>query len=178
MKILAFATSNSKKSINKHLVTYAASLIKDADTQVLDINDYEMPLYSVDREKEHGIPDLAHEFYKKIGEADALIISYAEHNGSYTAAYKNLYDWTSRIDMKVYQGKSMVMLATSPGPGGASNVLATAKTSAPHFGGKVKADLSIGNFYDNFDMKNRKISNPEIQAQLSAAVATLTSNEM
>jgi len=78
-----------------------------------------MPLYSEDREKKLGQPDAAKRFFNKIGTADALLISYTEHNGSFTAAYKNLFDWTSRIDPKVYQGKSMVLLSTSPGPGGA-----------------------------------------------------------
>lgn len=173
MKILAFAASNSRQSINKQLVTYALSLLEDADTEILDINDYEMPIYSADREQEQGIPDLAHQFYKKIGEADALLISYAEHNGSFTAAYKNLYDWTSRIDMKVYQGKSMVMLSASPGPGGAGNVLASALTSAPYFGGEVKANLSVPSFYDNFNVKSGKISNPELNDKLAAAIASL-----
>ena len=164
MKILALAASNSKQSINKALITYASSLIEraevggaeieSADVEILDINDYEMPLYSIDREQEDGIPDLAHAFYKKIGGSDALLISYAEHNGSYTAAYKNLYDWASRIDMKVYQGKSMVMLAASPGPGGASNVLASATTSAPYFGGAVVESLSIASFHDNFECQS------------------------
>ena len=44
MKIIAFAGSPSKKSINKKLVTYAAGLFKDATGEVLDLNDYEMPL--------------------------------------------------------------------------------------------------------------------------------------
>jgi len=55
--------------------------------------------------------------------ADALLISYAEHNGNYSAAYKNLYDWASRIDAKVFQGKPTVVLATSPGPGGRRSTL-------------------------------------------------------
>ena len=118
MKVLAFAASSSSNSINKKLVTYAASLLSNAEVEILDINDYEMPLYSEDKEKELGQPEAAKRFFNKIGAADALLISFAEHNGSYTAAYKNLYDWTSRIDPKVYQGKPMVMLATSPGPGG------------------------------------------------------------
>jgi NAD(P)H-dependent FMN reductase len=75
-----------------------------ASTEVLDLNDFEMPLFSVDREQAGGIPDFAHQFYKKVGAADALLVSFAEHNGSYSAAYKNLFDWTSRIDNKVYQG--------------------------------------------------------------------------
>jgi chromate reductase, NAD(P)H dehydrogenase (quinone) len=178
MKILAFAASSSSKSINKQLVTHAAEVLKadileDAAIEILDINDYEMPIYSSDREEAGGIPELAHQFAAKIGAADALLISYAEHNGNYSAAYKNLFDWTSRIDAKVFQDKPMVILATSPGGGGAANVLALAKTSAPHFGAEVLADLSIAGFYDVFDMENGRLTDADIQAQLAAALATL-----
>lgn len=178
MNVLAFAASNSRKSINGQLIAYAASLLQegpleDVDVEIIQINDFEMPLYSIDREEEGGIPDLAHQFYRKIGESDALLISYAEHNGSYTAAFKNLFDWTSRIDTKVYQGKPAVMLATSPGPGGAGNVLASAINSAPHFGAVLKAELSVARFYDNFDLETGRISNTEIQADLALALASL-----
>ncbi|MEM6431148.1 MAG: NAD(P)H-dependent oxidoreductase [Deinococcota bacterium] len=77
--------------------SYTASLLKDVKAEVVDLNDYEIPLYSVDRQKELGIPEQAEQFYKKIGDADALLISYAEHNGFYTAVYKNLFDWASAL---------------------------------------------------------------------------------
>ena len=173
MKILAFAASSSSNSINKKLVTYAASLINDAEIEILDINDYEMPLFSEDREKELGQPDAAKRFFNKIGSADALLISFAEHNGSYTAAYKNLYDWASRINPRVYQGKPIVMLSTSPGPGGASSVLALAKTSAPFGGGDVKADLSLARFYDIFDTDGGRLINADAQARLEVALSSL-----
>lgn len=180
MKILAFAASNSRNSINKKLVTYAASLLEGGiidgvEVEILDLNDYEMPIYSVDREQEGGVPEPAHLFYKKIGAADALLISYAEYNGSYTAAFKNLYDWSSRIDMKVYQGKPAVLMAASPGPRGGGRVLRDAKEVAPHFGMEVKADLSIARFQENFDAENGRITNAEIQAQLEVVLATLNS---
>ena len=173
MKVLAFAASNSRSSINKSLVTYAANLLENAEVDLIDINDYEMPIFSSDRENESGIPQLAHDFYNKISAADAVMISFAEHNGSYTAAYKNLFDWTSRIDMKVYQDKPTVLLATSPGPGGASSVLAAAKGSAPYFGMDVKADLSLGKFYDEFDMEKGELKNAEIKDKLMTAVSFL-----
>ncbi|MCB0121800.1 MAG: NAD(P)H-dependent oxidoreductase, partial [Caldilineaceae bacterium] len=143
MKVLAFAASNSRNSINKAVVSYAADLLKagivdHAEVEIIDLREYEMPLFSIDRQQEEGIPELAQQFYKKIGEADALVISFAEHNGYYTAAFKNLFDWTSRIDRKVYQGKPAVLLAASPGPGGGSRVLAVAKTAAPHLAMEVK----------------------------------------
>ena len=173
MKLLAFAASSSRNSINKQLVSYAASLVNNAGVEILDINDFEMPLFSEDREQELGQPEAAKRFFNKIGAADALLIAFAEHNGSYTAAYKNLYDWTSRINPEVYQGKPMVILSTSPGPGGASSVLALAKTSAPFGGGEIKADLSLARFYDIFDTDHGRLKDADAQAQLTAALSRL-----
>jgi len=173
MKIIAFAATSSRKSINKQLVSHAASLVKGAEVEVLDINDYEMPLFSEDREAELGKPQLAQDFLDKIASADALVIGFAEHNGSYTAAFKNLFDWSSRTLQKVYQNKPLVLLATSPGPGGAATVLAAAVGSAPFFDGNVKGHLSIPSFYDNFDMEKGQMKNAELADKLSSAMAML-----
>ncbi len=178
MKVLAFAASNSRNSINKTLVSYAAGLLEagmvdNPEVEVIDINDFEMPLYSIDRERREGIPEQAHQFYQKIGEADALLIAFAEHNGHYTAAYKNLFDWASRVDRKVYQNKPAVLLASSPGPSGARNVLKAAKESAPHFGMNVKAALSVPRFFESFDVEQDRVSSDEIQGQLKSVLASL-----
>ncbi|TMP37330.1 NADPH-dependent FMN reductase [Pseudoalteromonas rubra] len=173
MKVLVFAASNSRQSINQQLASYAASLIPNAEVEVLDLNEYEMPIYSIERETEGGIPDEAQRFYAKIGAADAIIVSFAEHNGSYSAAYKNLFDWTSRIDMKVYQNTPMLMMATSPGPGGAQSVLGSAVASAPYFAADVKASLSVPSFFDNFDLEAGELTNPDIKQALEAALTLL-----
>ena len=70
MKLLVFAASNSRKSINLQLATYAASLVADAELEILDLNDYEMPIFSEDRDRAHGPPEEARRFYRKIGEAE------------------------------------------------------------------------------------------------------------
>ena len=173
MKLLAFAASSSSKSINKQLVTYAASLVEGADVEILDINDYEMPLFSQDKEAELGQPVQAQQFFAKIAEADAIIISFAEHNGAYTAAYKNLFDWTSRIDQEVFQHTPLILLATSPGSGGAKSVLTAATGSASYFAGDVKASLSIPSFFDNFDIKAGVLCNEELKQALIEAVSAL-----
>ena len=182
MKVLAFAASSSKKSINKQLVSYASRLLLDEnqhqhEVEILDLNDYELPLFSEDREAELGQPQLAKDFLTKIGESDAVIISFAEHNGSYTVAYKNIFDWASRINPKVFQNKPMVFLATSPGPGGASSVLATATTSAPYFKGRVIASFSLPSFYENFDSEQGRITNEDFTTLLMSAVNKLIENE-
>ncbi len=173
MKLIAFAASNSRSSINKQLVSYAASMLPDADVEILDLNDYEMPLFGVDREKELGHPQQAHDFLARIAGADALLISFAEHNGSYTAAWKNLYDWCSRVEVNVYQQKPVVMLSTSPGGRGGANVMEAVLKSAPRFGADIKASLSIPSFYDNFDAEKGELTNEELQAKLREAIRSL-----
>ena len=173
MKILTFAASNSKKSINKTLANYVADLHPNAEVERLDINDYEMPIYSPEREEVLGQPLLAKQFYEKITQADALIISFAEHNGSYSAAYKNLFDWTSRIEQKLFQNKPTLFLATSPGAGGAANVLASASTSAPHFAADLKASISLPSFHKNFDTDNNQLLDLERKQCLQDAVLLL-----
>lgn len=100
MNIVAFAASNSRHSINRQLLNCAANLLPDGAIRFLDLNDYEMPIYSIDREHESGIPEKAEQFMGHIASCDALLISFAEHNGTYTAAFKNIFDWCSRINSK------------------------------------------------------------------------------
>ncbi|GAA06541.1 NADPH-dependent FMN reductase [Photobacterium leiognathi] len=173
MKLLAFAATNSQQSINRALVTYAASQVNADEVEILDLNDFEMAIYSIDRENASGIPEQAQLFFDKIGQADAILISFAEHNGTYTAAYKNIFDWASRINQKFYQQKPVLMLATSPGPGGAKNVLDTAVTSAPFFDANVVGSLSIPSFYENFDLEKQTLINEELNSQLISLVAKL-----
>ena len=172
-KVIAFAASNSSRSINKKLVTYASSLLDNAEVEILDLNNYELPLFSVDRENEMGQPELAQAFLKKISDSDGIIISFAEHNGCYSAAYKNLYDWVSRIKPKVYQDKPMVLLSTSPGGRGGKSVIELALSQIPRFGGQVKASVSVPSFAENFDIEAGVISNDEIATQIGEAINNL-----
>ena len=164
-KIIAFGASSSKQSINKQLATFAANQFQNVSVEILDLNDYEMPIFSVDKEKENGIHPLAQEFYSKLGSTDLIIISFAEHNGNYSTAFKNILDWTSRINAKTFQEKPMLLLATSPGARGGSSVLEIATKRFPFQGGIVKGSFSLPSFYENFDVING-IIHPEYKNQL------------
>jgi chromate reductase, NAD(P)H dehydrogenase (quinone) len=153
-KILAFGASSSKNSINKQFATYTANQFENATVEVLDLNDYEMPIFSVDKESTTGIPQLAQNFYAKLGSADLIIISFAEHNGAYSAVFKNIFDWISRINGKTFQEKPMLLLATSPGPRGGATVLEIAKNRFPFQGGVIKGSFSLPSFGANFDSEN------------------------
>ncbi|QUX92233.1 hypothetical protein CYL31_12850 [Marinomonas sp. A3A] len=70
MKILAFGASSSKQSINKALAGYTANLVEGAEVTLLDLNDFEMPLFSEDFEKESGVPAQAQAFVDAIAQTD------------------------------------------------------------------------------------------------------------
>ena len=171
-KIIAFGGSSSKNSINKQLATYAANLFENVEVEILDLNDYEMPVFSVDKEKENGIHSLAHDFYAKLGSANLIVLSLAEHNGAYSSAFKNTLDWASRINAKTFQQKPMLLLATSPGARGGGTVLEIASKRFPFQGAEVKGSFSLPNFYENFDAVNG-IINPELKNQLMQIVNSI-----
>lgn len=173
MKIIVFGGSNSKNSINKKLATYASSLFKEASAEVLDLNDFALPLFSVDLEKEIGKPQLAKDFLDKIASADFLVVSLAENNGNYSAAFKNLLDWASRQAKEVFHQKPMLLMATSPGGRGGATVLEIAKNAFPRFGADIKGTFSLPSFNDNFDFENMKISNSEFDNQLKELIAKI-----
>ena len=171
MKIIAFGASNSKNSINKYLATYAASLFSATEVQVIDLNDYQMPLFSVDLEAEIGQHELAKAFIQTLSTADLLVVSMAEHNGNYSVAFKNIYDWCSRITPKVFQDKPMLLLATSPGARGGASVLEIAKNAFPRYGADVKATFSLPSFNDNFDLEKGVITNEELDTELRKLIS-------
>lgn len=173
MKITAFGASNSKNSINKKLALYTASLIENAEVNLLDLNDYEMPIYSEDHEKENGIPEKVKLFVKNFADTNLIIISFAEHNGTYTTAFKNILDWSTRVKRGFLNKKPMFILSASPGPRGAISVLNTAISSMPHFDGEVKAHYSFPNFYENFDVEKNIVVNNQINADLKNLIKDL-----
>jgi NAD(P)H-dependent FMN reductase len=171
-KIIAFAGSSSQNSINKKLASYAAHLFENATVEVLDLNDYEMPIYSSDREKESGVPQKAVAFFTKISEADIIVLSLAEHNGAYATAFKNIFDWVSRYNNKFFQQKPLLLLATSPGPRGGMTVLEIAKERFPRHDAQLMGTFSLPSFNDNF--QEGKISNALLNTQLKEIIASFS----
>lgn len=166
--IIAFAGSNSSKSINKHLAAYASTLVDTANVTILDLNDFELPLFGVDLEAKIGQPENAHRFLNHLKNSDGIIVSLAEHNGAYTAVFKNLLDWMSRIEGKTFYGKPMLLMATSTGRRGGQSVLDIAKNRFPRHDANIITDFSLPEFKINFS--DGKITNPELDLELRTKV--------
>ena len=126
-RIVAIGASSSSNSINKEFASYAANLVSLKKKVIeLDLRQYEMPIYSEDLQNLSGITKKSFDFKSEISNSDALVISLAEHNGSYTAAFKNIYDWISVIEKLVWNNKPLLLLSTSPGARGGKTVLEAA----------------------------------------------------
>ena len=172
-KLLVLGASNSTTSINKAFATYASSFVKDAETVILVLNDFEMPIYSPEREESGGVPDAVKSLVETIASVDGIILSLAEHNGSYSAAFKNVLDWSSRHGQKLWSNKPMLLLSTSPGGRGGATVLAAAATTFPHLGANVTEMFSLPAYYDNFS-DAEGVTDADLLSKLQAAISVFS----
>ena len=118
-KIVAFAGSLRKDSFNAVLAKIAATgaVYAGAEVEVLSLADYDVPLFNEDLEKQ-GVPQGVAELKTKIREADGLLVTSPEYNGSISGVLKNALDWLSRTeaDQKpAFRDTTVALLSTSPG---------------------------------------------------------------
>lgn len=166
-KILAFAGSTSSTSINKKLATFAAENLENTSFDIIDLRDFRLPIFSEDEEKK-GFPEDAKRFSSLLDNYDGFILSLAEHNGSYTVAFKNIFDWSSRLESTVFRDKPLLLMATSPGERGGQSVLEAGSERFSRMGAKELISFSFPSFYDNF--KEGKIIDEELFNSLKAKV--------
>ncbi|MEL6557362.1 MAG: NAD(P)H-dependent oxidoreductase [Bacteroidota bacterium] len=165
-KIISFGASNSKRSINRQFARFAASQLSDVDVRNLDLNDFPLPLYSVDLEISDGIPSAAINFLEEVKAADGIVVSLAEYNGLHTSAFKNLWDWLSRVDgQQIWQNKPMLLLGTSPSQRQESNVMQVSKHLFPFFGANIIGAFHLPSF--NHYFKENSIVNEEFKARFN-----------
>ena len=122
-KILAFAGSARKQSINKKLLKIVAAGAEDAGAHLtlVDLADFEMPLFNQDLESDQGMPKKAGEFKQLMIEHDGFLIASPEYNSAFSPLLKNTLDWASRAEsddeppLVAFKGKTAGIVATSPG---------------------------------------------------------------
>ncbi len=122
-RLLFFAGSARKDSINKKLAQYAAGVAREkgAKATFIDLKDFEMPLYDGDLEDEKGLPENARRLKQLFSDHDGFFIASPEYNSSFSPLLKNSLDWISRAGEEnekpliAYTGKVAALGATSPG---------------------------------------------------------------
>jgi NAD(P)H-dependent FMN reductase len=140
-KILAFAGSARRESFNKRMIAIAAEGAKQADAAVtvIDLADYELPLFNQDLEAEKGLPAAAVALKKLFVEHHGLLISSPEYNSSITPLLKNTIDWVSRsapgeTALSAYKGKVASLMSASPGGLGGLRGLVTVRSILGNIG--------------------------------------------
>lgn len=135
-KILAFAGSLRKDSLNKKLVKIAIRGAEEAGAQVtyIDLKDYPLPLYDGDIESSQGIPDNALKLKGLMIQSDGFLLSCPEYNSSLSAVLKNTIDWVSRpakpdeVYLCAFIDKVVSLMSASPGELGGLRGLVSVRT--------------------------------------------------
>ncbi|RUO23103.1 hypothetical protein CWE08_00160 [Aliidiomarina iranensis] len=121
-KLLAFAGSLRKDSLNRKLIAYVAKEAEaaGAEVTVLDLNDFPLPIFNEDIETE-GMPAKVRELQSILARHDGLLISTPEYNGAVPALVKNTLDWLTRKQangdsgIELIKGKVVGIVSASPG---------------------------------------------------------------
>lgn len=173
MKILAFAASLRKESLNRKLIAQAAELLRNSSGVQLDLADYrefEMPIYDGDLEESSGIPNGGKEFIRRIQEADALVISTPEYNGGIPGTLKNAIDWASRTDPIPFDGKPVLLIGASPGGFGAVRGLWHTRVPLEAIGAFVYPEMfGLARAHQAFD-ETGKFVDPKNHARLDGII--------
>jgi len=126
-QLLIFAGSNRQQSFNRKLAHATAAIARDAGASVtlLELSDFDIPLYNADLEAE-GTPADVVRLKQALLDHPAWIICSPEYNGSYTGLLKNTIDWVSSpvkghpewsSGTRPFEGKVVGLLSASPGAG-------------------------------------------------------------
>ncbi len=113
---------------------------KGINSEIINLVDLRLPLYSTVEEQEHGIPESAIDLASKILALNAFIIVAPEYNGVMPPVLNNAMSWTSRAtkDWRDAFNEKIVGLATHSGGGGAKGLQAM-RIMFQHLGANILA---------------------------------------
>lgn len=147
MRILGFSGSTRRGSFNQKLVSIAIGAAAEvgAETTLIDLREFPMPLYDSDLEREGGLPPHARAFRNLLKATDGILIASPEYNGGLSALLKNAIDWSTRPDpdcsgeqpLVAWGGKVIGLMAGSPGRLGGIRGLTHLRTILSGIGGLV-----------------------------------------
>ncbi len=178
-RILCFAGSLRRDSLNKKLARAAATAAEEAGAEVtfVDLKDLPMPIYDGDIESEQGIPDHAKKFKQLLKEHQGFLIASPEYNSSISAALKNVIDWASRAEpgeqpLECFVGKTAGLVAASPGALGGLRGLVTLRSILGNIRVVVIPEQhAISKAHEEFEEDGRL--KPKQEAAIKAVVARL-----
>ena len=142
MRILVFAGSLRKESLNKKLATLIADKIGKLGVEVdhPDFREFSMPVYDGDLDISDGFPGGTISLGQRIEASDGLVIVSPEYNFGVPGPLKNAIDWLSRIRPHPTIGKTGFLASASPGLVGGSRGLIALRPSLSFMGMWLSGD--------------------------------------
>jgi chromate reductase len=183
-RILVFAGSARRESLNKKLARAAARTIAIPGVEVdfIDLDDFPMPVYHGDLEAAEGMPVNGMKLREIFLAHDALLIASPENNHSVPSLLKNTIDWLSRgihdgkgvnSGLAPFRGKVAALMGASPGPFGAARALPHLRQILCALGVTVlPAQVAIPRAHEAFDADGA-IRDPLVLKSVQAAAASL-----
>src|SRR5574344_1684268 len=112
------ASSNNNLKLSLKFQELAKEL--NIDTEIINLVDYNLPLYSTNEEEKNGIPESVLDLATKIMDLKAFIVVAPEYNGVMPPVLNNAMAWTSRATKNWRDAFNdiVVALATHSGGGG------------------------------------------------------------
>jgi chromate reductase len=173
-KILAFAGSFREKSYNKRVLAIAAEGARKRGSQVdvVDLRDYEMPVFCPDEIEQNGFHPTALVFQELLSQYHGLLIATPEYNASVPGGMKNIFDWVSRKSEKfgvteVFQGKFAAMITASPGSFGGIRCLAHLRQVLSIMGVTVlPSEIAVTFVAGKFDGDSKEINDDKTKSLL------------
>jgi chromate reductase len=154
MKVLMFAGSLRAGSLNKKYIRVAHGIVSglpDVQSELIELSNFGLPVYDGDIESAQ-FPENAKTLAHKVTEAQAVVISSPENNGSIAAVLKNAVDWVSRVPGNPWKGKYILLLGASPGALGAIRGLWNMRVPFEALGGFVYPDMiGLARAHEAFD---------------------------
>jgi len=172
VRLLAFAASLKRESLNRKLINLAVELAREAQVEVdlADFREFDMPLYDADLQSSAGFPEGARELARRIEAVDGLMIASPEYNYSLPGTLKNAIDWVSRMKPMPLRGKHGVLLAASTSLVGGSRGLWALRVPLEGLGVMLLPDMfALAQAPQAFDEQG-KLKNPELQERLRKLV--------
>lgn len=172
LRVLAFAASLRRGSVNRKLLALAVELARadGAEVDVAEFAEFDMPLFNADLQETRGFPAGTEELARRVRGADGLLIASPEYNFSLPGTLKNAIDWVSRIRPMPLRGKSAFLMAASGTGVGGVRGLWQLRIPLEGLGVVVNPDMfSLANAPDAFD-ENGRLKDPRAAERLGRLI--------
>lgn len=178
--ILIFAGSARRDAFSKQLAAAASLAVRamGGKPTLIDIGDFDIPIYHADLESAAGIPQPVVEFRHLVASHHGMMLASPEYNGFVTPVMLNMMCWASRPSPgddfgAVFAGKPVALMASSPGRLGGVRVIPRLRDMAAELGMMpVPGFVSVATAESAFDEDGR-LASAALAQDLDALVRRL-----